>query len=35
MKTIIKRIVIQLYCRELISATITARVFSRLNLHTA
>lgn len=32
MKTLIKRIVIHLYCRGCISAITTARVFSRLNL---
>jgi hypothetical protein len=35
MKTILKRIVVQLYCRDLISATTTVRVFSRLNLSEA
>jgi hypothetical protein len=32
MKTILKRIVIQMYCRDLISATTAARVFARFNL---
>lgn len=35
MKTVIKRIVIHLYCRNAISATTTARVFARLNLRGA
>ena len=35
MKTIIKRIVIQLYCCGWISKFTTARVFARLNLRRA
>lgn len=35
MKTIIKRTVMSLYVRDLISATSVARAFSRLALHTA
>jgi hypothetical protein len=35
MKTLIKRIAIQLYCRGHISATTTARVFARINLRRA
>jgi len=35
MRTVIKRIVIHLYCRDWISATTTARLFSRLNLRRA
>jgi hypothetical protein len=35
MKTVLKRIVIHLYCRDWISATTTARLFTRLSLRRA
>lgn len=35
MKTLIKRIVIHLYCHGRLSAAATARLFSRLNLRGA
>lgn len=35
MKTLLKRIVIHLYCHGRLSATTTARLFSRLNLRRA
>jgi hypothetical protein len=35
MKTIIKRIVINLYCCDLVSSMTVARVFARLNLKKA